>query len=950
MYGYIYRITLPVKYILILAFCLLSAPTTWSQDKIPVFKNFSKELVSSETYDLAQDIHGKIWIVSDRGLNMFDGKNFHTIETHRTIQTNAIFGLKKKNEHSFWLITKRNELFYFDPLANKVELTPFKHSEKIRNIVQSYPTEQYINNISFQNDSVYISFLKPDRIIIGPKGNITNSNVDLSIYHNSVEDNLILHDDPIHPYTIYDKADNKRFKIQAKKPSGEIINLVNNPSFIISYKMNSVSMFGEQGGFKYFSIGRYIIQKSVNSEYKTLALDSEILDFDFNGDDLVVGTFKGVYEVDSSLAIQEHYLKDQSISSVLRDKDGGFWFTTLGKGVFYTPNINLKTFNGTEDFLLKSITPYRDKVICNDNNLMTYVIEDKKLIKFGYLVQLGELFRHPDRSAESYLGQSFYDPYSSTFNYVPNKKEKAITAYGKFIRIHEKGLVETYRYDSTPYILCCHQLNDSTALFGTADGVMHYVEGNKPKKYTIKDQEVLTDVREIINVGGQFVYLVNDGIIIENETETYRINDQNGLENNYLSGICLAGNNSFWAFGNGGINLIHLNSIGFKIQRFREFKFLPSKEISAFAVQQDNLYIGTKNGVCHINRSELTDSPILQSEHFTIDSILSGGNSLNITDTLKLSADNDGLSFYFNYLNFSDCDIHVEYQYDVQGQWIQTNESSIHLTTIPFGTRKISFRATFEEELLKLGSFIIIVPTPISSQSWFIPVLMLVAIIPLFILFRWFLIRRQKKEQEKTKLEMSLLSSRMNPHFTFNTISSIQSYILKNEKAPAIQYLSDFGLLMRKSLDYSYKDYINISDELDFLKLLVTLENKRFDSDFQLKIIRKDKGRDFKVPAMLIQPMVENVILHCIFPKDSEKAIYIEIDETVDHHIITIEDFGMNHEVKSKKNHESHGLSIVRDRLRLHNGKHYSEENFTTLKKTGPGQHGYKVTIKLLKK
>lgn len=183
----------------------------------------------------------------------------------------------------------------------------------------------------------------------------------------------------------------------------------------------------------------------------------------------------------------------------------------------------------------------------------------------------------------------------------------------------------------------------------------------------------------------------------------------------------------------------------------------------------------------------------------------------------------------------------------------------------------------------------------------------------------------------------------MNPHFTFNTINSIQYYILKNEKSEAIQYLSDFALLMRKTLDFSMTDNISLKDELDYIELYIELENKRFDNHFVFEKDIQDtiNLHSNKIPSLLIQPLIENIILHANYKEDQEKKIKLSIRKNDNFYILKIIDFGGGITKSSNlKKHKSYGLDILKNRLSIYNGAHFSpsdiEFKYTDqIKKTG---------------
>lgn len=921
------------------------------QKTSPLFKNFTQGLASTEVYDIYQDAHGKMWFATDRGLTVYNGKTFRDVPTYKAIQTNAIFGIKAESDQKVWIITKRKEIFEFNPLTSPFLLKPYRHNTVLsKEISTHYYDDLHINHINFSNDTLTATFLHPYRLTILPSGQVDSSCFYKSINGDMYKCGISIVDDKKHPYSKLGEPITDQNKIVFEHLDGKKEVIIPNHQYAITRKMSSVACYKIDEKNSYYALGRYVVKKDSNGGLKVVSLGSEILDFEVSNSAIIVGTFTGAYELDTSLSILGHYLENEVISAIERDNKNGYWFATLGNGVYYSQNLHMKVVKGTEQMLPKCVIIKNNNIITNDNNLQLHIIRAEGNLIINGVAQLGKVFRYKNRSLEPLLGESFFDSTASLYTYFPEKEGVSITGYGRYVRIFKSNYCYPRKFDSIQSILSFLQLTDSTALLGTKKNLLVYGPEDKCVEQKIKNYSGDLEIRDILQIKGKFIYLIVDGLLVEDELSTIKLTENNGLQNSYITGVLQIDESSFWAYGNNGVDKVEFTSKGFKINPLREFEDLPSGEINDMFITENHIYFATKGGICILPKNSLSQAPVLDKNAFQIDSVATELGITEFTDTIILKPYNNGITYYFNYLQFDNREIKIEYQLEKDREWLLSNGNSIHLSRIDFGCHKILLRARYKNKTIPLMQGYIFVPTPLMERAWFYPVILCIIFIIAYFLLRKTLIRRQKKEQEKTKLEMSLLSSRMNPHFTFNTISSIQSYILKNEKAPAIQYLSDFGLLMRKSLDYSYKDYINISEELDFLKLLVTLENKRFDADFHLKIIRKDKGRDFKIPAMLIQPMVENVILHCVFPAGAEKVIYIEIDETDQHHIIIIEDFGMNLESKNKKNHESHGLSIVRDRLKLHNGKHFSEDDFTLLNKTEPGQHGYKVTLKLLRK
>ncbi len=193
---------------------------------------------------------------------------------------------------------------------------------------------------------------------------------------------------------------------------------------------------------------------------------------------------------------------------------------------------------------------------------------------------------------------------------------------------------------------------------------------------------------------------------------------------------------------------------------------------------------------------------------------------------------------------------------------------------------------------------------------------------------------RLKADYEKklAQVEMSALLAQMNPHFLFNTLNSIDSYIVKNESKKASEYLNNFARLVRLILQHSRSDYISLSDELEALDLYLQMESLRFGDCFDYKIEVDDSLRtsSIEIPPMLIQPFLENAIWHGLRHLQKEKCegkILLKINREGDYLRCIIEDNGIGREKsaalkagKSGNNHKkSMGMRITRDRIDLIN-------------------------------
>lgn len=215
-----------------------------------------------------------------------------------------------------------------------------------------------------------------------------------------------------------------------------------------------------------------------------------------------------------------------------------------------------------------------------------------------------------------------------------------------------------------------------------------------------------------------------------------------------------------------------------------------------------------------------------------------------------------------------------------------------------------------------------------NNKQWF----WALGIIVLVLLFGLFFLQK-KKEQQKQQLQLEnqlldykqkALHLQMNPHFLFNCLAAISSYIMQNEKEAAAKYLAMFSKLMRFTLESSKENWITMDKELASLNQYLSLEQLRLKHLFEFTIDRSTSVEDdMLVPPMLIQPLVENAIIHGILPKQAKGKIELHFEVQNNQLYVTVYDngIGIEQSMAEKQNqvelHKSLALNIIRDRLEM---------------------------------
>ena len=188
----------------------------------------------------------------------------------------------------------------------------------------------------------------------------------------------------------------------------------------------------------------------------------------------------------------------------------------------------------------------------------------------------------------------------------------------------------------------------------------------------------------------------------------------------------------------------------------------------------------------------------------------------------------------------------------------------------------------------------------------------------------------------------------MNPHFIFNALNSVNTYIAKSDERSANRFLSDFSTLMRAVLENSEEDFISLSKELELLELYVKLEHSRFPEKFEYKITIDERIDidSFQIPPMLLQPYIENAIWHGLRYKDEKGQLLVQVSEENRNTItICIEDNGIGRKrsqelkTQNQKRQKSKGMGNISKRIAILNDmyKDKVDVQITDLETNGEG-------------
>ncbi len=258
------------------------------------------------------------------------------------------------------------------------------------------------------------------------------------------------------------------------------------------------------------------------------------------------------------------------------------------------------------------------------------------------------------------------------------------------------------------------------------------------------------------------------------------------------------------------------------------------------------------------------------------------------------------------------------------------------------------YRLAFEnQELIEKNSEV---------QKWVIISLIAIALLLLATAYTQYKNVKQQKYANNL-LALKSLRTQMNPHFIFNALNSVNSFIAGNDERTANKYLSDFSLLMRSVLENSEEDFIPLEKEIQLLELYVKLEHFRFKDkfDYTISIDENIDVDQFMIPPMLLQPYVENAVWHGLRYKNEKGLLEINLEqhnpETVK---ITITDDGIGRskskefKTENQKKQNSKGIGNIQKRISILN-EMYKDKVSVSVENVFENKEGTRVVLFLKK-
>ncbi|WP_372651141.1 histidine kinase, partial [Draconibacterium sp.] len=373
--------------------------------------------------------------------------------------------------------------------------------------------------------------------------------------------------------------------------------------------------------------------------------------------------------------------------------------------------------------------------------------------------------------------------------------------------------------------------------------------------------------------------------------------------------------------------------------------------------QNEILYVASDDGLTLIPVSECVNAVSIPTKPY-FSKVTLDEKEMALAKGEIVYKNKDRLNIEFSSLNFSSSPSNFAYMLEgVNNDWITGTEKQVVYLNLKPGhyTFKLKSRKNMEpySEVIELP--VTVIPTFFQRVSTRIGALFLLLFLGFLMVRNYY--RRQLREREKDNqlvtLENRALQSMMNPHFIFNSLGSIQKFLLQNKSEEAGAYLSRFARLIRQTMNSIKSNSVLLDDEVERLRNYIELEQFRMENHFEFSVILDDQLQqdDYNIPSMIVQPFVENAIWHGISQLQDKGKITIRFNYVNEKSIrIIIEDNGIGFE-KSKafsktKSHLNMASNLTQKRIQLI-GEKYQVKTQLSYEELYPGETnpGAKITL-----
>jgi hypothetical protein len=654
-----------------------------------------------------------------------------------------------------------------------------------------------------------------------------------------------------------------------------------------------------------------------------------------------------------------YILAGYDISDVKQTKEGNYFIGTIGQGLLFVPNFNVNKLNNVPNNIT-SITGYANKLLlgAKDGTVLDYDVATsncftQQKMENGTAVKF--LLKNDFTAATFISGNNtlisdkkypfIIKDYCVVKNSIVLATSLGIYLYEKEKTDHwlHKYIINSDVNDEQVKKLSFSNEHTSTIKYNPKNdrfyinnysGILEMADGYKDAE---KMPEPYCVLKDMCVWNGELLLASKDKGILKWNGKTY----ETAFTKNQTTGILYkfeTFKSELWVLGEDAVfcykddNLItYNNQVGINAENIR-----------GLYIAEKTVYANNGNSVIQFSKKN-TVANIAQPV-FILNKVINVNADKKIKENSSLPYNENFISLQFSLIAYANAvNTHIAYSIN--------NKDMVHL---PADRREISLdflkpeNYTVEFYIVSNGitalkpayKFSFAIAPPFYNTWWFYALIAIAAISLIYFVVR----RRLKKEraalalkeskllleQELDKSKLTGIKAQMNPHFIFNALNTIQSYVYMNDKKKAGSYIGKFSDLTRSILEMSNKENITLGEEINSLQLYLSLEKMRFEDSFDYGITTADEVNKDKItiPSMLLQPYVENAIKHGLLHRKTNRRLQIFFTLQNGYLKVVIDDNGIGRKRSMELNsinarsHNSFAMSANKKRLDILKQQH----------------------------
>lgn len=968
-----------LTYILIYLIFVQSA-LSFAQIKPSITFTEDDGLAGNIVRDVIRDKDGILWVGTDFGLSKYNGADFKNIYKSDGLPSNKVWALAIDEKNTVYLGCYHGGLvIYENNSIKKILYTSGKYPNSYRKLHYS----KFYKKLLVGTD--YGLYILQDTVLIPvdfPKDSISKSSI-LSISEFKSRIFFTVHGGASNGLF--------ELKIDPSNPAKSKTNFLTEKGRFASTILNDTIYYGEHNRIFKRPLNNIHNQYPISRIDTNFFIwdmkpynDIELLFAGFD-DGRFTGNFCIYNTATEKLSYNPFEIKANTVLNIFNDSiSNTHWLCTdIGLTCLYDSPIENNSFEGIKNII--DIGFVGDSLLVLTEDFLYHFYKNTSMplqTKYQIISKISMKFSNGRKELKNKFLGLFDASSGCSFAYFTKDGDKLFISTAKgAISVPD---LKTYY----PFAVGAFKtINNKSAYSNVMYIPLRYFPSIKDSIGYINptcDKGKLTDVLKIIESKGVYYFATYyNGIYAIKDSRVYYLDNNNSVIDNFLTDIEKDGEGNVWCSSvNGNIFNIEfkdslviqrilstsnsgivgntckwiifnnkylflgsnkgLNAISIKklysenpefeyfYNEYNGFEFLSAK--SPIKDKEGNIYIHTLNKIIKINAnlpiysklSVIVRNANINNKNVTVESI----------DNAKLPYSTKKISFNFLAIKYPTTK-NLNYNYKINnGDWIEDNQ--IDLQSLRAGNYEIKmdvFDKECNQHYSKIISFEI--NNPFWITWWFLLLSSLIIGAFVFLIVKIRISNLKKIHDERTKLiirnsELKLrsLQLQMNPHFIFNSLNSIQSFIVTKSTKDAIMYLGNLAGIIRTNLENASEEYIHLSSEIEFLKKYVEIEKIRFKEKLKVTFNNNIEDYNILIPPMLIQPIIENSVKHGIMNLQGNGEINISFKIDADKLVITIEDNGVGREFTKEMNksrHNSFGLNIIKQRLQLLNEKNHTD-------------------------